>query len=819
MAVIRKIYPLISNPLAVVFVALSLLLSACDSAEERAEAHFQAGLAHLEKGDVERALVEFKNVFKLNGQHKEARLTFARLERERGNAPAAYGQYLLLVEQYPNNLEGHRALAEMALEIGNWEDLRRYAGVAKELAPDDIEIRSLNNTLAYTDAVKARNTVEAGLTIDTAHEILNDRPDLMTARQIIIDDLVRSQDWAAVLSETDTALSFAPQRGNLYAIRLRALQELQKPEEIEKQLMHMLQVFPEDTSVQQTLFEHYIDQNNLDAAESVLRDQAEPQAQDSFSVQRLIAFLAEHRGSDAAIAELDDIIATGGINAPRFKTMRAALKFQLGDTQTALSEMRELLENAERTAQTRESEVEFARMLLIVGESEEGRTVIEQILAEDPTQAAAVKLKAAWLIEEDKTGDAIVLLREALHETPRDSRLMTLMARAHERNGDRELMGEMLALATEVSQNAPEETLNYAQYLIAGDDLEIAERILIDALHQNPENPELLLALGSVYLNLQNWERLEVVLNTVHNLDGPDVLRRSNELRAQMLSAQERMDELATFLQELANDPEFGLSADIALIRLMLTQGDVAGATERLDELLAEDPGSLILRFVKARVLTGEGKLDEAEQLYRAILKDRPDAARAWMALFSLKNQSEEPEQAQTVLNEALTALPENQDILMLQATEHERAGELDQAIAVYEKLYPLSNRSLVVANNLASLLTTHRSDDESLQRAQHLVRRLRGTRIPAYQDTYGWVAYRLGRHEEALIYLEPAARAFPEQPLVLYHLGKAYAAVDRKEDALRAFNAAQKTGVPLSVFPTLEDEIKQLSTANIAGQ
>ncbi|WP_170399767.1 tetratricopeptide repeat protein [Ruegeria arenilitoris] len=809
----------ISKGLAVVFLAATLLMSACDSAEERAEAHYQAGLAYLEKGEVERALIEFKNVFKLNSQHKEARLTLARLERERGNVSIAYSQYLQLVEQYPDNFEGHRALSEMALETENWEDLRRYAGVAKELAPNDIEIQSLNNTLAYTEAVEAKNTAEADLTVNTAYEILNDRPDLMSARQIVIDDLVRSQDWATVLSEADTALSFAPQQDKLYDIRLRALQELHKPEEIEKQLMQMLQIFPEDTSVQQRLFEHYVNQKQLDAAEGVLRDQAEPEAPDPLSIQRLIAFLEEYRGTDAAIAELDDIIALGGINTPRFKTMRAVLKFQLGDTQTALGEMQELLENAERTTQTRESEVEFARMLLIVGKPQEGRAVIEQILTDDPTQTEAVKLKAAWLIEEDKIDDAIVLLRKALHATPRDSQLMTLMARAHERDGDRELMGEMLALATEVSRNAPEETLNYARHLIAEENLKVAERVLNDALYQNPENSELLLALGSVYLNLQNWERLEAALNTVRNLDDPNARQRLDELRAQMLSTQKRMDELAAFLEELANDPEFGLSADIALIRLMLTQGDVTGAIERLDELLMGNPNSLALRFVKARALTSENKLEDAEQLYRAILRDRPEATRAWLALFSLQVERERPEQAQSVLNEAVIVLPEDPDILMLQATEYERAGKLDQAITVYEKLYPISNRSLVVANNLANLLTTHRHDDESLQRAQHLVQRLRGTRIPAYQDTYGWVAYRLGNYEQALIYLEPAARALPDQPLVLYHLGKTYAAVDRPQDALRAFRAAQETGVPLNVIPTLETEIKQLSAASIAGQ
>jgi hypothetical protein len=41
-----------------VAICLSLALSACDSAETRAEKHFQAALAHIEAGDVDRAIVE-----------------------------------------------------------------------------------------------------------------------------------------------------------------------------------------------------------------------------------------------------------------------------------------------------------------------------------------------------------------------------------------------------------------------------------------------------------------------------------------------------------------------------------------------------------------------------------------------------------------------------------------------------------------------------------------------------------------------------------------------------------------------------------------
>ena len=70
------------------FCGLSLL-AVCNSSEERAEKHFQTALEHIGNGDVDRAIVEFRNVFKLDGQHREARLTYARLQRDRGASQEA----------------------------------------------------------------------------------------------------------------------------------------------------------------------------------------------------------------------------------------------------------------------------------------------------------------------------------------------------------------------------------------------------------------------------------------------------------------------------------------------------------------------------------------------------------------------------------------------------------------------------------------------------------------------------------------------------------------------------------------------------------
>ncbi|WP_138935591.1 tetratricopeptide repeat protein [Roseovarius arcticus] len=800
---------------AAVLAAL-VLLTACDSAEERAEEHFQSGMAFVEAGDIDRALIEFRNVFKLNGNHKEARLTYARIERERGNIPASFGQFLRLIEQDPDNLEGRRALAEMALETGNWEELERHGAAAAELAPDDLEIQALNNSLAYSQSIKSGNIAASRLVVQKSRDLIQADPGLMNARRTLIDYLVRSRDWDDALDEIDAALALDPNTSGLYAVRLSILQELNRPSDVEAQLLQMTQLFPGDEGVKQLLMQHYIDHEDLDAAERFLRKEAATASEDFMPVQRLTVFLDQYRGSAVAISELDKVIAQGGPSTERMRAMRAVLKFRAGDTDTAITEMRALLKDAERSITTREIEVEFARLLFQAGKPDEARALVEAMLVEDPTQVDALKFKAAWLIEEDQTGDAIVLLRNALGQAPRDPQLMTLMAQAHERNGDRALMGEMLALAVEISLNAAPESLRYAQYLITEGNQTVAERVLIDALRLSPQNRELLAALGELYLQTQDWPRLDSVIRTISSLDDSNAVAMANQLKSKMLSAQERTGDLTEFLTQLADDPEFEVSAELALVRSELAQGEVKSALDRLDELLEASPDSLPLRFVKAHTMNIDGNPDEAETLYRAILGDHPDAVAVWAALRELKVEQGDMDAAQSVLDDALAKLPKDLNLLMMQASEYERTGQLDNAIDVYEKLYAIDSRALVVANNLASLLTTHRTDDESLERAYALARRLKNTRVAAYQDTYGWVAYRLGNYEDALRYLKSAADALPQEPLVFYHLAKTYVALERIDDALVAYQTALDVSgsaeSPTKLTTELKSEIERLS-------
>ena len=100
---------------------------------------------------------------------------------------------------------------------------------------------------------------------------------------------------------------------------------------------------------------------------------------------------------------------------------------------------------------------------------------------------------------------------------------------------------------------------------------------------------------------------------------------------------------------------------------------------------------------------------------------------------------------------------------------------------------------SLIVANNLASLLADYRTDKASLERANSLALLLKKSEVPQFKDTLGWVSYQRQDYRAALPLLEDAVKALPNLAMVRYHLGMTYLATGQDEKASEQFNKARK--------------------------
>ncbi|MCA8869064.1 MAG: tetratricopeptide repeat protein [Rhodobacteraceae bacterium] len=769
-------------------LAFISLVSACDSAEERAEKHYQQGLELLQEGDVDRALVEFRNVFELNGKHHDARLAYARAVQAQGKYQEAYSQFLRFVEFYPEELDGRRELAEMALQAQNWDEAERHIKVAAEIAPDDPRVRVVLNTLAYKNALQSNDKEAQRKAVADAMVLKEELPDSIFPRRIIIDGLLQAGDERGALKELDEALATNKTDLNLYRIRLTLLNQLGESDAVEAQLIEMIKIFPDNLEARQTLVRWYLSRKELDKAERFLRQLAATGG--DAGKADLIRFLMSTKGIPAAKEELDRIIASGD-NPDFYRSLRAGLNFDEGKPDEAIAELENVLASAEPSDQTRNIKVALARIRWATGNLVGARELIEQVLTEDATQLEALKLKAGWLIDADQTDEAIILLRQALDQSPQDAQIMTLMARAYERDGSRDLMGEMLSLAVEASNSAPAESMLYARFLMSDQKDLPAEGILVNALRLAPNNLQILGMLGDVYLRLKDWPRATQIVDTLDGLEGPQAESMAKNLKLALLQAQEHGDEVMRFLEDLEKDGDNKLQVQVAIIRTHIANNRLDEAMKATDEALAEFPDNPGLRAIRGRLLESTGQPDQAIAIYRQLLAENDQREALWRELYAVLRRAGKPAEADQALADGLAAIPNAATLKWIKASLLEQANDIDGAIAIYEELYAQDSNSLIIANNLASLLANNRTDAESLERAYVIARRLRATKQPAFQDTYGWIAYRRGDYDEALSHLEPAANAGLKDASVHYHLGMVYAALTRPDEANKQFQIA----------------------------
>jgi len=798
----------------IAITALCLSLAACKSAEEQAEERFQSALALVEEGDYARAVVELKNVFQIDGAHREARWTLAQIElNERSNAREAYSQLLRLAEQYPDDLEVRVLLSQLAFENRNFDELDRHGIAAENLAPNDPRVETIGIARQYRDAAVARDDSEMNKIAREAKIRLNESPKDIVLRNILMDAAVRDRDFIEALEHIDTLIELRPAERRVYDQRLAVIAEMGDAAETETQLLSMVDIFPEDIEIKATLLRFYLSTNRRDDAETFLRNISSPSDEDPSAFFDLIRFVAETKGDDAALVEIERAIAENPKPGP-FRALRASLWYSSGDTEKAITEMEDIIASSSEDDDISGIKISLARMLFGQENEVGARRLVEEVIAEDSLNAEALKIRAQWQINGDEIDLAIADLRQALDVDPDDADAMTMLATAYSRLGSHDLARDFLSLAASASNFAPEETARYASRLINEEQYLPAEDALLSSLRLNPGNENILRLLGQVYILSGDEARARQVADTLRRGGTGSGAAIAAALEAEIVSQREGAEEALNYLAEVANSAGGGLTSQILLLRSRLAAGDIEGASALVQKLTEENPDSIELKSVAASLQAVEGNFETAEQNFREIVATNPRIARNWIELIRVLGVQNKTDEQAAALNQALEALPDDPSLLWAQASLLQANGDIDGAIAVYESLYQTDSSSLVIANNLASLLATFKNDEESIERAFVIARRLRDTEVPQFQDTYGWIVHRRGDSEEALTYLEAAAAALADDPIVQYHYGMALSGLGRTEDAIAQLQKAVSlagTDDTREQFKIARDEIFRL--------
>lgn len=158
--------------------------------------------------------------------------------------------------------------------------------------------------------------------------------------------------------------------------------------------------------------------------------------------------------------------------------------------------------------------------------------------------------------------------------------------------------------------------------------------------------------------------------------------------------------------------------------------------------------------------------------------------------------------QAETVLQQALEVYPEHVDILLAYAEHFAKRGESQIAENTYIKILEIDPANIDALNAYGYLLLTE--SDRQADAASMIESAIRAyPDSPAIQDSYGWLLYRQGKIDEALLWLRRAYSAFRRGDIAAHYIEVLYASGHKPlaQEVYQIETKGQPDNVPLQTL------------------
>ena len=337
--------------------------------------------------------------------------------------------------------------------------------------------------------------------------------------------------------------------------------------------------------------------------------------------------------------------------------------------------------------------------------------------------------------------------------------------------------------------NEPRVALLNASQLAQAGKLDEARALLLAVEPRSRQDPELRNALAIAYDSLGDPRAAARVLSA-----GPQNVQTWG-MRASLLAKQKDDAALLALYAELSKQ---AAKPDPAQ-RLLL--GKIAEYLKRPSEAVDwyhSVPGGEELDEARLRAANAQyeaGRPDKAFAEVHTIQSDASvdDEARrdAYLLESELRQRGGDLPGELDALARGLAAYPDETALLYARALAWERRDDVPRAEADLRKVLVTEPENVAALNALGYTLADR---TQRYQEALELIDRARVAEPdnPAIVDSYGWVLYRLGRNEEALVQLR-RAWTLAKDPEIAAHVGEVLWVLGRKDEARRFFDEARK--------------------------
>jgi tetratricopeptide (TPR) repeat protein len=788
-------------------VLLAVTLAACGGAEDRKAAYMEKGQALYDAGDFDKARLEFKNVLQIDPKDIPSRFMLAQTLEKLQDWRGAAGHYLGVIEADPTHREALSRMGQIYLLGRNKEEAGKLADKLLGLNakdPDGLTLRA---------GIKALDKDVDGAMADVK-AALDAKPGHVNASALLASLLLQTGKPDDSIATLKAALDLDPANVTVQSLLARVYTQVGRKDEAEKLYRDILAAEPTVLGHYLRLAQFQVENEKLDDAEAVLNDAvakitAEPKDANAAKLS-LVEFLAKSRSADKAIETLKGMVDKDAKNLE----LRAALgklyeAAQKPDEAIATYDALIAATDEPNAPQALSAKTRKAMVMARKGDAAGARTLVEEVLKENPRDQDALVLRGSLALDASDPGAAIADYRAALKDAPNNPDISRLLARAHQANKEPQLAIDTLLKAAEANPQALQLRGDLANLYSQQNNLDAVVGQLDEVLKQDPANRPALEGKFKTFVFQKNWTKAMDVADQLKQMLPNDAI--GFYFAGLVNQAEQKLPEsIEQFESALAVAPD-AVQPLSQLVKSHLAMGKRDVAEKRLLEVIELNQKNFVAHNLLGELQLTSKRFEEAKKSFETALAANDKWAILYRNLATARLALKDEDGAVKAMEEGIEKTGGSSLLVTGLATYLEKAGKLDQAIAQYEKVLKDDPKSQLAANNLAMLLIEYKTDDASRARARELSRMLADSKEAAYLDTVGWVEYKFGDYQKATEYLEKAVQAAPDAALIRFHLGMAYVGLGNKVLAKDNLKQAVDANIDFKGLDQAKAELEKL--------
>jgi tetratricopeptide (TPR) repeat protein len=772
------------------FVFALLVTQACNNSENKVRDYLASGKSYYQKGNYDKATIEFKNVLHLNDKHTDAYYHLALIDEKNKNWQGMQEKLTKVTQLDPKNKEALLKLCRLALLSGRIDEALGHVETALKRNPDNPDALALKGT-----ALVKQGKLDKALAL--ADQVLQHHPDHNDAISLKTAIYLSKHELPTALATVEQGLQVKPNDASLMQLRLQVHARDKNTHAVEQDYFDLIKQFPDKFEYTYALVKHYSDKGEMEKALSTLQalidkhpDQLQPklalidyqmQNKPELAEKSLAVYLAQFPQETDLHFRLATLYITQNKLAEAKQTLNKAVALNPTDTEGL------------------KAKITLAKIAAQENDPETAVKLIKEVLSVDEKHLEGTLLKAKLDLQKGLYDDAISDLRDVLKDNPNSADALALIGEAYLKTNSPELAEESFLKALAINPANFDALMPIVAKLIKNEEAARADGLLVKALTIIPDHPSALQALAHVRLMQKDWLGAQNVADLIATK--PEGAGFSKFLSGKISEEQGFYKEAtgqykeALLLSPDLSDALRGLASSYAALK----QGKALYAY--LQEFITAHPDKPYPSLLKSQLLIKDKKMDEAVTLLSQSIGKWPKTPEFYESLATAHLKKKEADKAIDVVIKGLEASPDNIRLRILLASTYEQTGNFAKAIEVYEVLATKYPGIDLAVNNLVSLLLDHFNTQENIDRALNLAKRFEHSNQPIYIDSYAWALLNSGKNEEALNLLKKIVKKMPTVPVFRYHLATAYYKTNNKVLAIAELEEALKLGAKTGRF------------------